>query len=466
MAINEQIILQVLQTAVQHGVSDIHLATGQAPAFRMKDGIAPLQMEPFTHEDMLLFCRLMIQDPAEREKVPTLMDFDGSFEVQNLARFRFNIYRQQKTLSAVLRVIKLHVPTVDDLKLPQVLKKIAQYPRGLILVTGATGSGKSSTLAAMINEINHTRGAHIVTIEDPVEFVHQSKVSRISQREVGTDTESFARAMKSALRQDPDVILVGELRDVETMDIALKAAETGHTVFSTVHTTDAIKTIGRVVAMYPAEEQKMVRLRLADNQKSTISQRLVNRADGSGKVVAMEIMVSNFSIQECIANPAKTGEMNNFIEQAKERLGSQTFDQHLSELYTDGTLTFEIAMAAATNPADFERNVTFGSNQGRAAPGTGAHEVQAIEMEAESDGVEVKDDGGEESQIQTGKEAMSDAASQMQNTVQAEAHSHIPDGPITEAKGAEDINPLREGERSMIVQIPGKGGPGKGGKAA
>ncbi len=382
MAINEQTILQVLQTAVQHGASDIHLATGQPPAFRMQEGLTPLQMEPFSAEDMILFCQSMVEDPADREKVPQMKDFDGSFEVKNLARFRFNIYRQQKTMSTVLRVIRLHVPTVDELNVPQVLKKIALYPRGLILVTGATGSGKSSTLAAMVNEVNHYRGAHVVTIEDPVEFVHQSKVSRISQREIGSDTLDFARAMKSALRQDPDVILVGEMRDVETMDIALKAAETGHTVFSTVHTTDAIKTIGRLVAMYPAAEQNMVRLRLSDNLKSTISQRIVNRSDTSGKIVLMEIMVSNVSIQKCIADPIKTGEMNTFIEQGREGLGSQTFDQHLNDLYMAGILDFDTAMSVATNPADFERNATFGTTQEKeGAPGSDIQQAKEIQME-------------------------------------------------------------------------------------
>lgn len=449
--------------AVDHDVSDIHLCAGQAPAMRMRDGLAPLQLPPFTNEDMQLFCRLMIQNANDREQVTQMRDYDGSFEVKNLARFRFNIFRQQKSLAAVLRVIKLKVPTIEELGLPPVLKTIAAYPRGLILVTGATGSGKSSTLAAMINEINQTRGSHIVTIEDPVEFVHKSKKARISQREVGSDTESFARAMKSALRQDPDVILVGEMRDVETMDIALKAAETGHTVFSTVHTTDAIKTIGRLVAMYPADEQKMVRLRLADNLKSTISQRLVNRAEKKGKVVAMEIMISNYSIQECIANPAKTGEMNGFIEQARERLGAQTFDQHLSELYSSGELTFETAMAAATNPADFERNVTFGSNQGRGAPGDSARggDLEIDGEDADYANVEQAADGSianPDSGIISGAEAIADAAESMQT--HSETNSQGPP-PIALRRGSKkEINleptmdAVRDGEPSMVVRIP------------
>jgi len=235
-------------------------------------------------------------------------------------------------------------------------------PRGLVLVTGATGSGKSSTLAAMIDYINATSPCHILTIEDPVEFVHPLKKARVTQREVGRDTSSFAESLRSALRQDPDVILVGEMRDPETIDIALKAAETGHMVFSTVHTTDAIKTIGRLVSVFPPNEQKMVRLRLADNLMATISQRLIKRADGKGMIAAQEIMVSNPGIQECIANPDLTNTMNDYISKSHETSGGQTFEQHLVELYRSGTITVHEAKAAASNPQDFERNLMFGSN--------------------------------------------------------------------------------------------------------
>jgi twitching motility protein PilT len=265
-------------------------------------------------------------------------------------------------MAAVLRLIPAEIPTIESLGLPPVLKKIAGFSRGLVLVTGATGSGKSSTLAAMINEINTNCPYHILTIEDPIEFVHPQRRSRISQREVGSDTQSFAQALRAALRQDPDVILVGEMRDPETIDIALKAAETGHLVFSTVHTNDAIKTIGRLVSVFPPEEQRMVRMRLADNLMATISQRLIAKKDGKGMVAAQEIMVSNAAIADCIADPDKTGEINDFITKSKEMTGGQTFDQHLADLYLREVVSLDVAKEASTSPSDFERNLMYGGN--------------------------------------------------------------------------------------------------------
>ncbi len=227
-----------------------------------------------------------------------------------------------------------------------------------MLVTGATGSGKSTTLAAMIRRINETRTAHILTIEDPIEFLHRSQKSSISQREIGIDTRNFIKGMRSALRQDPDVILVGEMRDPESIDIALKAAETGHVVFSTVHTTDAAKTIGRLVSVFPTEEQKSARLRLADNLRATISQRLLPRADGKGMVVAVEVMICTGSVREVIAERS-TGSLKDLIEQGREQYQMQSFDQHLAELHAQGTITREIAIRAASNPADFQRQLSF-----------------------------------------------------------------------------------------------------------
>jgi twitching motility protein PilT len=309
--------------------------------------------------------------------------------VKGLARFRYNIFRHRGRLGAILRIIPSQVPTIEDLGLPQVLKKIAALPRGLVLVTGVTGSGKSSTLAAMIDYVNRTFPYHILTIEDPVEYVHAQKRARVCQREVGRDTGDFAGALRSALRQDPDVILVGEMRDRETIDIALKAAETGHLVFSTVHTPDAIKTVGRLIAVFPAEEQNMVRLRLAENLVATVSQRLLKRADGSGRVAAQEIMISNKSIQECIADPAHTGEINDYISKSREVLGGQTFDQHLVELYREGLVTLEDAKEAASNASDFARNLMYGSSQrasGKATPEeTGAVE-ESVQLEEQPEG--------------------------------------------------------------------------------
>ncbi|MCC7112173.1 MAG: PilT/PilU family type 4a pilus ATPase, partial [Deltaproteobacteria bacterium] len=250
-------------------------------------------------------------------------------------------------------------PTLESLGMPPVLQKIAAYERGLVVVTGATGSGTTSTLAALIDHINRTQKKHIVTIEDPIEFLHQNQQSSISQREIGIDTRSFQVALRSALRQDPDVILVGEMRDIETIDIALKAAETGHLVLSTVHTVDAATTIARLVSVFPAEEQTAVRLRLADNLKASISQRLLPRADGRGRVLAQEILVQTGSVQEHIRDPQLTSGLKDVLAKGTDSYGMQTFDQHLTVLYRQGLITLEAAKAAATNASDFERALHF-----------------------------------------------------------------------------------------------------------
>jgi len=251
------------------------------------------------------------------------------------------------------------VPTVDSLGLPPVVKTMAEYERGLVLVTGVTGSGKSSTLAAIVRQINETTRAHILTIEDPIEFLHEDKLSRITQREIGPDTGNFAQALRAALRQDPDVILVGEMRDTETIEIALKAAETGHLVLSTVHTTDAARTIGRLCDAFPADAQEPLRHRLAENLKGTISQRLLPKAQGKGRVVTAEVMVSTDAIREYIVDPERTHEITDYLSKNRDVYGTQSFDQHLSELYKAGSITLDVAKAAASNPSDFERALSF-----------------------------------------------------------------------------------------------------------
>jgi twitching motility protein PilT len=379
--------LGLLQSALQSGASDIHLLSGNPPAFRIKGDLLSVKLPPITDSEMMQILGWAISSKNDRDNIQTIRDFDGSFEVKNLCRFRYNIYRTRGRIGIILRIIPASIPSIEKLGLPNVLTRIAEMPRGLVLVTGATGSGKSSTLAAMIDHINNTSPSHILTIEDPIEFVHPLKKARISQREVGKDTDSFAGALRSALRQDPDVILVGEMRDPETIDIALKAAETGHMVFSTVHTTDAIKTIGRLVSVFPPSEQKMVRMRLADNLISTISQRLLKKADGKGVVVAQEIMVSNAGIQECIANPELTGMMNDLITKSHETSGGQTFEQHLAQLYLNGIITLEEGKSASTNPQDFERNLMFGSNskEGNATPKpTGIEQKIDLDLSPES----------------------------------------------------------------------------------
>lgn len=353
----EKKLISLLQAAVQNRASDIHIMTGFVPSIRLHGELVTVNLGAFSAADVGGICQFVC---GGQENLETIQEKDGSFEVKGLARFRYNVFRAKDGLGLVLRVINTVVPSIDQLGMPKVLKTIAESERGLILVTGATGSGKSSTLASLIDHINTNQSVHILTIEDPVEFIHPQKKARISQREIGRDTANFSVALRSALRQDPDVILLGEMRDYETLDIALKAAETGHLVLSTVHTSDTMKTIGRLLAMFSPEEQINARIRLADNLKAIVSQRLVPKAEGVGRVVVQEILINNASIHECIMNEKKTFEIPTFIQNGNEVMGMQTFDQHLTKLVAEGKITMESALTAATNPADFVRNAAFG----------------------------------------------------------------------------------------------------------
>ncbi len=350
---------KLLTVGAQNGASDIHFRPGDPPTYRVNGVLRALKGEKLVAAATRQVVLNLITDPAVQKDIDRLQEFDLSYAVPGVARFRVNVYRQRGSLAVILRIIPAEVPTIDGLGLPEVLKKIAGSERGLILVTGATGSGKSSTLAAMIDHINRTEALHILSIEDPIEFLHKNIKSSISQREIGTDTASFNVALRAALRQDPDVILVGEMRDTETIDIALKAAETGHVVLSTVHTTDAAKTIGRLVSVFPAEEQTMVRIRLADSLMASISQRLLPRAGGKGRVVALEIMIQTQTIREYIRAQDKTSGIKDAIEKGRSNYGMQSFDQHLSDLYRSGVVALETARSAASNPADFERALNF-----------------------------------------------------------------------------------------------------------
>jgi twitching motility protein PilT len=353
-------IRKLLAYCAQKGVSDVHFRVGSPPVLRIHGDLMVVKGEPYTEQDVMEACKLMVSGRLDKDRLFQQTDeLDGSFDLTGVCRFRFNVFRYDNKPAAVLRTIPTRIPTVEELGMPTVIREIASIERGFVLVTGATGSGKSTTLAAMIDHLNTTRSAHVVTIEDPVEFVHPKKKCMITQREVGRDTKTFAQALRAAMRQDPDVILLGEMRDAETVDIAIKAAETGHAVFSTVHTTDASKTIGRLISLFPAEEQRMVRLRLADCLRATVSQRLVKRADGKGQLVAQEIMIVNTAIAECIADPARTHEMDTFIANGYGHNGSQTFFQHLTHLYKTGAVTLEAAKAASPNAADFERHLRY-----------------------------------------------------------------------------------------------------------
>lgn len=359
MAVTREAFISLVKNAVANDVSDIHLRQDEKPSFRMRGDLVAVKMDPLTDEDMRIIFKVIVKDEDILELLQRnkLKEYDGSFAVPGVCRVRINFMKYQSKMGLILRIISDNVPTSEDLGLPPCVNKIASAGQGLVLVTGATGSGKSSTLAAMINYINRTQPVHILTLEDPVEYVHKPLKSRITQREIGSDTNDFNSALRAALRQDPDIILIGEMRDAETISIAIKAAETGHLVFGTVHTTDALSTIGRLISMFPPEEQHAVRQRIADNLHATISQRLVKKIDGKGRVAVQEIMVNNPGIRDAIMNDDRTAEIYMYIE--KRSNGMQTFDQHLTDLYKSEKVSLEEAKANASKPDDFERNLMF-----------------------------------------------------------------------------------------------------------
>jgi twitching motility protein PilT len=353
MAFQEKHLASLIKVGVDHGASDVHIRTNEPPCLRIRGDLVPVQTKNFTLEDVTDLARILTG--KKLEKFTDYNELDGSFDIEGLCRLRFNSFVYNKALGIILRIVKTEIPTFDQLGFSSTLKKIALSKRGLVLVTGATGSGKSTTLAAMINYINRKRYAHIVTIEDPIEYVHNQEYSRITQREIGVDTPNFNAALRAALRQDPDVILIGEMRDPETISIALKAAETGHLVLSTVHTTDAITTIGRIISMFSPDEQEDVRKRLAENLKATISQRMLKGNKKTNVVIAQEIMVNTPGIRECILGDEPISRINSIIMQGKgkESSGSQSFDQHIMELYQAGKISKEVATEAATSESDF-----------------------------------------------------------------------------------------------------------------
>jgi twitching motility protein PilT len=357
---------KVLANGLQIKASDIHLCVGSSWKYRLHGAIMPINnikpLEVAECEEIvkhiLLSSNRFYKDDIDKVIV-TLRDLDCAYVMEGISRFRVNICRQRGSFSITLRVIPFTVPTIDSLGLPAVIKDISLEERGLILVTGITGSGKSTTLAAMINLINQSRPCKIVTIEDPIEYLHKEIKASIIQRDVGPDTESFSIALRAALRQDPDVILVGEMRDTITIDTALKAAETGHLVLSTLHTLDAPKTLQRIINSFELSEQQAIRIRVAEALKAVISQRLIRRSDNTGRVAVIEIMRNTLSIKDCIENQEKTGAISDFIATGKDQYGMQTFDQHLMELYNQKLIDLETAKLAATSASDFQRNVTF-----------------------------------------------------------------------------------------------------------
>lgn len=349
---------KLLASLIKENVSDIHFKTGSPPLLRVQGDLVPTNFRKLTPQDTEILAKSLLSS-REWEVFQNKSEYDTSYSISGMSRFRVNVFRQRGSIAMVLRVIPYKIPSLEELGLPEKIKDLALEPRGLILVTGITGSGKSSTLAAMINYVNTKRKAHIITIEDPIEFLYEDNLCSINQREVWKDTESFSTALRAALRQDPDIILVGEMRDTETISIAIKAAETGHLVMSTLHTTDAASTINRIIDSFPPHQQFQIRLQLAANIKGIISQRLLPRKDEKGRVVAVELLTATKTIQAYIEEPEKTALIKDVIEAGRTQYGMQSFDQALTELYNSGKISLETALSASDNPADFKRALLF-----------------------------------------------------------------------------------------------------------
>jgi twitching motility protein PilT len=344
---------EILKIALKGGASDIHLKSGLPPMFRVDGALVPLKNGERLMPDEIQKMAFSIMNPVQKARFDENRECDLAYGIPGLGRFRVNVFQQRGTVGIVFRVIPFGVKSIDQLYLPKVVESCAMEHRGLILVTGTTGSGKSTTLAAMIDHINSQRTCHIMTIEDPIEFLIRDRRSIVNQREIGVDTLSFANALRAALRQDPDVILVGEMRDFETIETAITAAETGHLVMSTLHTLDATETINRIISVFPPYQQKQVRLQLSGILKAVISQRLVPRADGKGRVPALEVLVSTARIRECIGDKDRTKEIPDAISKGFTTYGMQTFDQSLMNLVKNELVTYDEALKHVSNPDDF-----------------------------------------------------------------------------------------------------------------
>ena len=363
-------MIEIFKAAVDRGASDLHVKAGDLIRARIHGKLQPITQQRLSNEQVEALALKLIPHEADRENIANLLDYDCSWGLAGVGRFRVNILRQRGSLMIVLRVIPIEIPSVDDLGLPPIIKSIADHERGMILVTGVTGSGKSSTMAAIIRHMNDTKQLHIVTLENPIEFLHRDNKCSITQRDIGTDTTDFMAGLKAALRQDPDVILIGEMRDKETIDTALKAAETGHLVISTLHTKNAVQTISRIIAVFDPAEQEMIRIRLADSLQAVISQRLLPTKGKAGRIAACEIMPVTGTIRDCIRDPDRIDDIFDLIEEGHSHYGSQTFDQHLMVLVKKDLVDFELAKAAANNPTDFDLKMnTFGDGDSGGAAG-------------------------------------------------------------------------------------------------
>jgi twitching motility protein PilT len=353
---------RIIKAAVDRGASDLHIKAGDVFRARINGHLVALTKQALKPDQTRAIALHLMNNEDDKARIYKILDYDCSWAAAGIGRFRVNIMKQRGSFSIIMRVIPWEVPTFEKLGLPDVLAKIAGTERGMILVTGVTGSGKSSTMAALINYINQRENRHILTLENPIEFLHRDLQSSVTQREIGADTIDFKMGLRAALRQDPDVIMIGEMRDAETVDTAIKAAETGHLLMSTLHTPDAQSTILRIMAMFAPEEQDVIRIRLAESLYAVISQRLLPKRSGKGRVVAAEIMINTPTIKDIILEGTRISEIRDYIAEGREQYGMQTFDQCLAELVAKKEVTFEVARAAASNPSDFELKMTMFSS--------------------------------------------------------------------------------------------------------
>lgn len=347
---------QMLTEMLKRKSSDLHLRVGIRPYLRTNGNLEEIATEPMSVEAMDTVMSQILNE-EQRKKFQKRNELDLALSVAKLGRFRINIFRQRGTIGMALRAVNTKVPTFDELHLPEAIRKMANEQRGLIVITGTTGSGKSTTLAAIIEEMNNTRCDNIMTIEDPIEYIFRDKKSIIAQREVGGDTENFATALRHAFRQDPDIILIGEIRDLETMSIALTAADTGHLVMTTLHTLNTMETISRIISFFPPHQHQQIRLLLGGTLRAIVCQRLLARHDMPGRVPALEIMINTAAVRDCLINPDKFGNIPDLVEAGTSQYGMQSFDQSIMRLYQQGMISFEEAMTNASNPDDFDLRV-------------------------------------------------------------------------------------------------------------
>ena len=345
---------KVIKAAIDRGASDLHIKAGDVFRARINGTLVPLTKQRLTPEQTKAIALRLIPNDEDRARIDRVRDYDCSWGMPGVGRFRVNILRQRSSFMIVMRVIPFDVPTFGSLKLPPVLGTLAAADLGMILVAGASGSGKTSTMAALVNHINQTQRKHVVTLENPIEFLHRDINSSVTQREIGVDTDDVNRGLRAALRQDPDVVVIGEVRDALTIDTAMKAVETGHLVISTLPTPDVVTTVSRAVGLFPPEEQEIARQRLAEALHSIIAQRLLPRADGQGRIPAVEILICTDAVRDLLRDANRTSDLADHMREARDD-GMQTFDQHLLDLVAQGVVTYETALAAASNPADFER---------------------------------------------------------------------------------------------------------------